>query len=120
MVEQPTKELGLTMLLEAAALVQHDSRPEFYDFDLFARAGQGAPGGDWADTPLAELAYTVFDTETTGLSPFAGDRVIELAAVVLVLDATTGQNALSQIEIFKEVAGVTGLIMTKLDRKSVV
>jgi fused signal recognition particle receptor len=35
--------------------------------------------------------------------------------VVLVLDATTGQNALSQIEVFKEVAGVTGLVMTKLD-----
>lgn len=35
--------------------------------------------------------------------------------VVLVLDATTGQNALQQIEIFKEVAGVTGLVMTKLD-----
>lgn len=35
--------------------------------------------------------------------------------VILVLDATNGQNALSQIEIFKEVAGVTGLIMTKLD-----
>jgi fused signal recognition particle receptor len=35
--------------------------------------------------------------------------------VVLVLDATTGQNALSQIEIFKEVAQVTGLVMTKLD-----
>ncbi len=35
--------------------------------------------------------------------------------VVLVLDATNGQNALSQIEIFKEVAGVTGLVMTKLD-----
>lgn len=35
--------------------------------------------------------------------------------VVLVLDATTGQNALSQIEVFKEVAKVTGLIMTKLD-----
>jgi fused signal recognition particle receptor len=35
--------------------------------------------------------------------------------VVLVLDATTGQNALSQIEIFKGVAGVTGLVMTKLD-----
>jgi fused signal recognition particle receptor len=32
-----------------------------------------------------------------------------------VLDATTGQNALSQIEVFKEVAGVTGLVMTKLD-----
>jgi len=34
---------------------------------------------------------------------------------ILVLDATTGQNALSQIKIFKEVAGVTGLVMTKLD-----
>jgi len=35
--------------------------------------------------------------------------------VVLVLDATNGQNALSQIEVFGEVAGVTGLVMTKLD-----
>jgi fused signal recognition particle receptor len=35
--------------------------------------------------------------------------------VVLVLDATTGQNALSQIEVFREVAGVTGVVMTKLD-----
>jgi fused signal recognition particle receptor len=35
--------------------------------------------------------------------------------VVLVLDATNGQNALQQIEVFKEVAGVSGLIMTKLD-----
>ncbi len=35
--------------------------------------------------------------------------------VLLVLDATTGQNALNQIEVFREVAGVTGLVMTKLD-----
>ena len=35
--------------------------------------------------------------------------------VALVLDATNGQNALAQIETFKEVAGVTGLVMTKLD-----
>ena len=35
--------------------------------------------------------------------------------VVLVLDATTGQNALSQIDVFRDVAGVTGLVMTKLD-----
>ncbi|MGB7372875.1 signal recognition particle-docking protein FtsY [Pontixanthobacter sp.] len=35
--------------------------------------------------------------------------------VVLVLDATNGQNALAQIDTFKQVAGVTGLIMTKLD-----
>ena len=35
--------------------------------------------------------------------------------VVLVLDATTGQNALNQIEVFRQDAGVTGLVMTKLD-----
>jgi fused signal recognition particle receptor len=35
--------------------------------------------------------------------------------VVLVLDATTGQNALNQVEVFKDKAGVTGLVMTKLD-----
>lgn len=34
---------------------------------------------------------------------------------LLVLDATTGQNALNQVEIFREVADVTGLVMTKLD-----
>ena len=36
-------------------------------------------------------------------------------AVLLVLDATVGQNALSQVEAFQRVAGVTGLVMTKLD-----
>jgi fused signal recognition particle receptor len=36
-------------------------------------------------------------------------------AVLLALDATVGQNALSQVEIFGKVAGVTGLVMTKLD-----
>jgi fused signal recognition particle receptor len=36
-------------------------------------------------------------------------------AVLLVLDATVGQNALSQVEAFHRVAGVTGLVMTKLD-----
>ena len=35
--------------------------------------------------------------------------------VLLVLDATTGQNAISQVEVFQQVAGVTGLVMTKLD-----
>ena len=36
-------------------------------------------------------------------------------AVLLVLDATVGQNALSQVETFGKIAGVTGLVMTKLD-----
>jgi len=35
--------------------------------------------------------------------------------VLLVLDATTGQNALQQVSVFRERAGVTGLVMTKLD-----
>jgi len=45
-------------------------------------------------------------------------RKIEPAAphaVLLVLDATIGQNALGQVEIFGKIAGVTGLVMTKLD-----
>lgn len=36
-------------------------------------------------------------------------------SVIQVLDATTGQNAISQVEAFQKTAGVTGLIMTKLD-----
>ena len=35
--------------------------------------------------------------------------------VLLVLDATTGQNAVSQAELFKEAANITGIILTKLD-----
>src|SRR5690606_38401582 len=36
-------------------------------------------------------------------------------AVLLVLDATTGQNARSQVQIFREMVNVTGLVVTKLD-----
>jgi len=36
-------------------------------------------------------------------------------AVLLVLDATVGQNAHQQVEIFRDIVGVTGLVMTKLD-----
>ena len=35
--------------------------------------------------------------------------------VYLVLDATTGQNALQQAKLFKEVADITGIVLTKLD-----
>jgi DNA polymerase III subunit epsilon len=58
-----------------------ESRPEYYDFDLFERAGTQR-GFD--DQPLGELAYTVFDTETTGLEPSAGDEIISLGAVRIV------------------------------------
>jgi fused signal recognition particle receptor len=36
-------------------------------------------------------------------------------ATLLVLDATVGQNAVNQVEVFRQAAGVTGLVMTKLD-----
>ena len=46
-------------------------------------------------------------------------RVMEkhapVSEVLLVLDATTGQNGLRQAEVFAEVAGVTGIVLSKLD-----
>jgi len=57
------------------------SRPEFYDFDLFHQPGQ-SPEQD--DRPLASLSYTVFDTETTGLAPSAGDEIVSIGAVRIV------------------------------------
>lgn len=43
------------------------------------------------------------------------EKQAEIAEVLLVLDATTGQNGLAQAEAFIEHAGVTGLVLTKLD-----
>lgn len=57
------------------------SRPEYYDFDLFSARPQ-ADG--WHERRLDELSFTVLDTETTGLDPAAGDRVVSLAAVRVV------------------------------------
>lgn len=57
------------------------SRPEYYDFDLF---GSGALAGQLNEARLATLSYTVFDTETTGLEPSAGDEIISIGAVRVV------------------------------------
>ncbi|MBL8332696.1 MAG: DNA polymerase III subunit epsilon [Rubrivivax sp.] len=67
--------------LEAADLMHGESRPEYYDFDLFAKRDGDAA---LADRPLAELAYTVFDTETTGLEPSRGDEIIQIGATRIV------------------------------------
>ena len=58
-----------------------DSRPEFYDFDLFNQPGQDP---ELDECLLRELAYTVFDTETTGLNPTGGDEIISIGAVRIV------------------------------------
>lgn len=55
-------------------------RPD-YDFDLFDLPEQAA---GWQDRPLAELDCTVFDTETTGFSPAAGDEIVSIGAVRVV------------------------------------
>lgn len=58
-----------------------ESRPEYYDFDLF-RSVDAAQA--LAERRLADLSYTVFDTETTGLEPSAGDEIISIGAVRIV------------------------------------
>jgi len=64
-----------------ASSVVPPARPVYYDFDLFHQAGQNA---QLDDTPLTALAYTVFDTETTGLRPSEGDEIIAIGAVRVV------------------------------------
>jgi DNA polymerase III subunit epsilon len=58
-----------------------DSRPEFYDFDLFQSSPQTRALDERA---LADLSCTVFDTETTGLSPSDGDEIIQIGATRIV------------------------------------
>ncbi|MEZ5796850.1 MAG: 3'-5' exonuclease [Paracoccaceae bacterium] len=55
-------------------------RKVVYDFDLLSRARTDRV----ADTPLADLTYVVFDTETTGLLPQQGDEIVQIAAVRIV------------------------------------
>jgi len=57
------------------------ARPEFFDFDLFQATATDVA---WEHRRLDEIAYTVFDTETTGLQPAEGDEIIAIGAVRVV------------------------------------
>ena len=57
------------------------ARPEYYDFDLFRPSDRTR---ELRGQPLAALSYTVFDTETTGVEPSAGDKIISIGAVRIV------------------------------------
>ncbi|MBK8891513.1 MAG: DNA polymerase III subunit epsilon [Dechloromonas sp.] len=67
-------------------------RPEYYDFDLFSYEADSVD----LDRKLSELTYTVFDTETTGLQPSAGDEIIQIGAARIV------NNRLLRQEIFDQ------------------
>lgn len=70
-----------------------DSRPEYYDFDLFDR-----PMGQVdLNRPLADLVYTVFDTETTGLEPANGDEIIQIGALRVLNSRLLQQEHFDQL-----------------------
>ncbi|SEA01026.1 fused signal recognition particle receptor [Rubrimonas cliftonensis] len=97
------------------------------------KAEQGSDPAALAHDALARAQAEGADMlliDTAGRLQNKGDLMEELAKIVrvlrkrdpdaphntvLVLDATTGQNALNQVEVFQKVADVTGLVMTKLD-----
>jgi len=70
-----------------------ESRPEVFDFDLFQRE----PSRELAERRLAELAYTVFDTETTGLQPSAGDQILQIGATRIVAGKLRREDAFEQL-----------------------
>jgi DNA polymerase III subunit epsilon len=81
-------------VLDAAAVLHSESRPEYYDFDLFKASAQAEA---LADRALADLAYTVFDTETTGLSPSEGDRILQIGATRISAGKLRRQDCFDQL-----------------------
>ena len=79
--------------VQADALPVDGSRPEYYDFDLFHFRDQSID----LDRPLSDLTYTVFDTETTGLEPAAGDEIIQIGAVRIVNGRLLRQESFDQL-----------------------
>ncbi|WP_296491739.1 exonuclease domain-containing protein [Rhodoferax sp.] len=80
--------------LEATQILHNDSRPEYYDFDLFAATDESHA---LEDRLLSELSFTVFDTETTGLNPSEGDEIIQIGAARIVNSKLLRQESFEQL-----------------------
>lgn len=80
--------------IEAEAFLRGESRPEYYDFDLFNWSEQSHV---LDDRPLASLAFTVFDTETTGLKPSEGDEIIQIGATRVLNGKLLSNEAFEQL-----------------------
>jgi DNA polymerase-3 subunit epsilon len=80
--------------VEPAALLHAESRPEYYDFNLFRQTEESRA---LDDRLLTELTYTVFDTETTGLEPSAGDEIIQIGATRIVNGRLLRGESIDQI-----------------------
>jgi DNA polymerase-3 subunit epsilon len=113
--------IPLTQPEEAAwsAPAAAGSRPEFYDFDLFQQPGQ-TPEQD--GRPLAHLNYTVFDTETTGLSPSTGDEIVSIGAVRIVNGRLLEHEVFEQLvdprrDMSPEATRITGLEASILENQ---
>lgn len=81
---------------EAEQLVEERNvtgRPEYYDFDLFKFEDQSID----LDRKLSELAYTVFDTETTGLEPSSGDEIIQIGAARIINNRLLRRETFDQL-----------------------
>ncbi len=132
------RDRGLTVMLAAADTFRAAAIEQLEVWG--ARSGcpvvTGAVGADPASVAFEALARArsenidVLIIDTAGRLHNKADLMAELEKIVrvlakqethaphdtvLVLDATTGQNALSQVAVFREVARITGVIMTKLD-----
>ena len=132
------RDAGYTILIAAGDTFRAAANEQLSIWAERAEAPilEGKQGADAAGlvydamTRAREDGYDVLMIDTAGRLQNRTELMEELRKIVrvirkqdetaphhslLVLDATVGQNALSQTEVFKDVAGVTGLVMTKLD-----
>ena len=84
---------------DAPAVLEIGDRPELsnvdlYDFNLFDRSEESLA---WQDRRLSDLAYTIFDTETTGFEAAGGDEIVSIGAVRVVNGRLLGHETFDRL-----------------------